>query len=341
VLVGAAGASTTPRLRLLPLAIDDWNTGHELPDIVEGRLFGGHIFVKVQAGGSALAGLRLHVVGVPDYLRESSSDVPVGLEAGQRGSLHAPLAQVNGSAIPADACPLRVRLRVEAGGEILAEKEHRLLCRAIHDRISFVYIDADGSPQMAAVKFPAVSPKTNRSACPRHGCAVLLSTHGMDVTAQRQADCYRPKQGAWVLAPHGRGTHGFNWQGPGHWSVFYALRALQQRAALWPDGRVDVNASRLIFTGHSNGGYGAWFFGTHYPDLALGVAPLAGMATMGTTEEQAPRLVDPALWALLSSSVEEYRGAALAANLRGKPFMARTGVSHRIGDLSRTRLYII
>ena len=47
------------------------------------------------------------------------------------------------------------------------------------------------------------------------GCAVLLSTHGMDVTAQRQADCYRPKQGVWVLAPHGRATHGFNWQGPG------------------------------------------------------------------------------------------------------------------------------
>jgi hypothetical protein len=30
----------------------------------------------------------------------------------------------------------------------------------------------------------------------------------MDVTAQRQADCYRPKQGAWVLAPHGRGASG-------------------------------------------------------------------------------------------------------------------------------------
>ena len=67
---------------------------------------------------------------------------------------------------------------------------------------------------MAAAKFPRVSRKTNRSACPAAGCAVLLSTHGMDVTAQRQADCYRPKRGAWVLAPHGRGTHGFNWQGP-------------------------------------------------------------------------------------------------------------------------------
>ena len=48
---------------------------------------------------------------------------------------------------------------------------------------------------------------------------MLLSTHGMDVTAQRQADCHRRREGAWVLAPSGRHaarletSHGFNWQG--------------------------------------------------------------------------------------------------------------------------------
>ena len=47
------------------------------------------------------------------------------------------------------------------GGEPMARATHKLLCRRIDDRFSFVYLDVDGSPQMAAAKFPAVSPTTN------------------------------------------------------------------------------------------------------------------------------------------------------------------------------------
>ena len=187
-------------------------------------------------------------------------------------------------------------------------------------------------------RFPQVSPKTKVPQCPKRGCAVLLSTHGMDVTAQRQADCYRPKQGVWVLAPHGRGTHGFNWQGPGHWSALAALDALANRAAAWTEARVALSTPyRVIFTGHSNGGFGAWFVGTHYPDMALGVAPLAGMATMGTTEVRRPAGVPDSLWKVIDSTVEEYRGEGLARNLLGLPFMARTGAEDRVIDPRSTR----
>ena len=306
-------------LRLLPLAINDWATGHELPDIVAGRLFSGHILLKVENRGNApLSGVALHVQG--SNILQATTGVPVGLQPGQRSSLHAPLAQIAGTSVVAAQCPLQVKLHIEVNGTVAAKREHRLGCRAIHDRFSFVYIDVDGSPQLAAAKFP--------SSCPEQGCAVLLSTHGMDVTAQRQADCYRPLPGAWVLAPHGRGTHGFNWQGPGHWSALRALDSLAERAGLWQtqteadaETANDVvrvaNPPRVIFAGHSNGGFGAWFFGTHYPDMALGVAPLSGMATIGTTQVPRPAGLPDRLWELVDSSVEEYRGDGLASNLIG------------------------
>ena len=41
-----------PPLRLLPLAIDDWDTGHELPDVVDGHIFSAHVFVRVENHGS-------------------------------------------------------------------------------------------------------------------------------------------------------------------------------------------------------------------------------------------------------------------------------------------------
>jgi len=105
---------------------------------------------------------------------------------------------------------------------------------------------------------------------------VLLVLLGMDVTAQRQAYCYRPKPGLWVLAPHGRYTHGFNWQGPGHWSALAALQALTERADAWSARhqaaggavRVQQQPHRIIFTGHSNGGYGAWLLGRTWSHLS-------------------------------------------------------------------------
>jgi hypothetical protein len=95
---------------------------------------------------------------------------------------------------------------------------------------------------------------------------------------------------------------------------------------------------RVIFTGHSNGGFGAWMLGSHNPDVVLGVAPLAGMATIGTTESvQRPTGVVDKLWAVIDSSVAEYRGDGLAKNMLGLPFIARTGAIDRVIDPQSTR----
>ena len=331
-------------LEIFPLlAYDDWNTGHELPDVVEGRVFGGIIFLRVvNRGRRNVKGVRLAVKG-SRFILPTVSEVPIDVKAGQRVSLHAPLRQVNGTSIPQEACPFKVRLEVNIGDTAATGKYYKLLCRTIHDRITFVFLDVDGSPQIAAAKFPKVSSKYgNRTGCPEDGCAVLLSTHGMDVTAQRQADCYRPKPDLWVLAPHGRGTHATNWQGPGHWHALRALRSLSELAARWTFDRVTVanRPWKVIFTGHSNGGFGAWFFGAHYPDMAVGVATLAGMATLGTTEMQKPAEVHgqmEQIWKVVDSSVTEYRGDAVVKNLLNLPFFARTGLQDRVIDPRATK----
>ena len=89
---------------------------------------------------------------------------------------------------------------------------------------------------------------------------------------KRQADCYAPRPDVWVLAPLGRGTHGYNWQGPGLWSAMTALDALGVGLLSIP-----ADVDRVLFTGHSNGGFGAWLLAGMQPERAAACAPLSGM----------------------------------------------------------------
>ena len=218
---------------VIPLVEDDWHRGHELPDVVNGTIFSGHIFLRFRnIGSTTLHSVSLSVRG-SSHLNASESPSSVSLFPGQVTSLHAPLRQRR--RVTSKACPLRVHLvvrgrysplesprpasRVDDAGEDedneveIAAVQHRLLCRSLNDRFTFVYIDVDGSPQIAAAKFPSPAIHRRRKgsesgsegfttnsvaghyrSCRGYGlgCAVVLSTHGMDVTAQRQADCYQP-----------------------------------------------------------------------------------------------------------------------------------------------------
>jgi pimeloyl-ACP methyl ester carboxylesterase len=325
-------------IRPLPLAIDDWNKGHELPDIVDGRLFSQYIALGVRnLGLKLLRNVSLHVLP-NEFVPGSFSLHAMNAAPQQMLSLASPIRlRANVTVLPA-ACPLAVTLKImsvdDAGNVVGTEQKYRLACKAIDDRFSFVYLTDDGSPQMASAKFP--KGKMKAASCPAGGCGVLLSTHGMDVTCQRQADCYKPKRGVWILAPHGRGTHAMNWQGPGHWSALKAFEALGTiTAARYPSLTPALPPhARVVWTGHSNGGFGAWMLASRYPDWSLGCAPLAGMATLSTTQPDygaAASEIEPMLYALLDTSVAEYRGdlSTVPRNLLGIPFLARTGANDR------------
>ena len=219
---------------------------------------------------------------------------------------------------------LRVSIR-DGAAEEQAAKALTLRCRssAQHHSVTFVFVDADDSPQIAAAKFPAAG------ACGEgnDGCPVLQSTHGMDVTAQRQADCYRTPSPYWVLAPHGRGTHALNWQGSAHAGAERLLSTLARLSGDWRGGAARADPSRLLLTGHSNGGFGALALATLDPDRVLAVAPLAGMLRLGSlpAAAAAQTSVPAPLHQILTAAVSEYDAGPLLSNLEGVPFVARTG----------------
>eukprot|EP01065_Artemidia_motanka_P017794 TRINITY_DN21201_c0_g1_i2.p1 TRINITY_DN21201_c0_g1~~TRINITY_DN21201_c0_g1_i2.p1 ORF type:complete len:863 (+),score=237.14 TRINITY_DN21201_c0_g1_i2:269-2590(+) len=307
------------RVSLLPQDVDDWNRGHSLPDVVLGRPLSGLLAATALLSVDArepVAGLRLEVSG-PSFETAAAALPP--LTPGVPYTAAAPLRAT--ADMQQDACPAAVTVRVvEGDGNEHARQQVRLRCRAARESVTFVYADVDGSPQVASAKLPALA------GCADGGCGVLLSTHGMDVTAQRQADCYRPMRDRWVVAPHGRGTHALNWQGPGHWSATAALRALQSIAGKW-NSSLRINASKVIYTGHSNGGFGAVLLAALDPDSAAAVAPLAGMATIGDSQHAAPprRMIDPTLQGVLDSAGAEYRGDLVLSNLVGVPYLSRAG----------------
>ncbi|CAE8593326.1 unnamed protein product [Polarella glacialis] len=176
--------------------------------------------------------------------------------------------------------------------------------------------------------------------CNEQGCPVILSLHGMDVPASRQAYAYKPKANAWVLAPHGRSAFaGLNWQNQGHRSAWAALAALKEHSRLFGSGDRPADISRVIFTGHSNGGFGALLLATEQPDLALGVAPLAGMLRLhgpSGSAQSSPRKVQK-VQDLLDRSIEPYNLGHVAGNVVGIPCLARTGAEDEVIHPSSTR----
>ena len=311
-----------------------WGEGppaYDLPDVADGELFSEWIHLRVaNIGQGWLTDVRLRVLA-NDYVASASSPMAQHLAPGQRSVLIAPLQTHRGNVtrITGAACPLAVMLRVEgAHGALLSGPEPvtlRLRCRGKGESFLFTFLDADGSPQAAGARAP--TKECREAKVPHEGCAVLVSLHGMDVTAQRQADAYRSKRRLWVLAPHGRATHSFFWQGPAHWHALAALAALRRHAATWHEGRFRAGPQRIL-TGHSNGGYGALLLAALEPAYALAVAPLAGMPLLGDAGRDpagALHTGEAALEAVLAAAAGEYRVDLLAANLRGVPFLARSG----------------
>ena len=106
---------------LIPLAVDDWDKGHELPDVVAGRIFGDRIFLRVENRGAEW--LRNVSLRVLSELLQPTVGESINLQPGQRSSLHAVLRQPDGAGqIPMDACPLSVRLGVMVGSVVVVEK---------------------------------------------------------------------------------------------------------------------------------------------------------------------------------------------------------------------------
>lgn len=103
--------------------------------------------------------------------------------------------------------------------------------------------------------------------------ALILTLHGAGVRAEGQADAYKPKPWAFIVAPTNRRPYGFDWQ---DWGRLDALEVLGNATASYP-----IDPDRVYLTGHSMGGHGVWHVGLAHPDLFAAMGPGAGWTSFG------------------------------------------------------------
>jgi len=104
-------------------------------------------------------------------------------------------------------------------------------------------------------------------------CGILLSLSGVGAKANDQADAHKYRgagqkgdeftfgfERCWVLAPEREGAH--NWEGTGYQTAMRSMHALanmtRHHSAL---KAYAADVARLLYTGHSRGGHGAFMTG--------------------------------------------------------------------------------
>ena len=76
---------------------------------------------------------------------------------------------------------------------------------------------------------------------------------------------------AQIVLPTGRTSWGFDWHGASLTNALNAVGALSIHLYGCPDrSQYQIDQSRLVVAGHSNGGQGAWYLASHYPDKVIG-----------------------------------------------------------------------
>ncbi|KAJ3196267.1 hypothetical protein HK101_009532 [Irineochytrium annulatum] len=190
------------------------------------------------------------------------------------------------------------------------------------------FVDYDGSVQYAMARPPKKGCRTSETRCP-----VVLALHGAGVEASSPfwTQAYRQQEYSWLLFPTGRTPWGFDWHGPSHENVEQALIALQHLHGVPENLKYElaIDLEKLVYTGHSNGGQGAWWLISHHPDRALAAIPASGYMKIQFYTPYYMRVgdayADPMFRGIMESSIAENDVDLYAANMAGVPIMARTG----------------
>ncbi|KAJ6606577.1 hypothetical protein DFH09DRAFT_1242069 [Mycena vulgaris] len=162
----------------------------------------------------------------------------------------------------------------------------------------------------------------------------VLCLHGAGVDIISQAfwiDSLPRQNHSWLVAPSGRTPWGLDWHGPSAkdaWGSVDALVAiLDANSALHP--RKLTADTPVVLMGHSNGGQGAWYLASRFPDRVLGVVPAAAYIK---SQAYVPlvisaHFIDPAARAILESSLTPDDNDLFLSNLVDTSVLAVHGGS--------------
>ncbi|KAG6836615.1 hypothetical protein H0H93_006036 [Arthromyces matolae] len=121
---------------------------------------------------------------------------------------------------------------------------------------------------------------------------------------------------------------GLDWHGPSAqdaWASVDSLCTILRGNVDWEQWRIDADA-RVVLVGHSNGGQGAWYLASRYPDRVAGAAAYLSSETyVPWSMSRSAHYTDPALRAILSSSLTPDDNDLHLSNLVNVPILALHG----------------
>ncbi|KIK95035.1 hypothetical protein PAXRUDRAFT_780281 [Paxillus rubicundulus Ve08.2h10] len=178
----------------------------------------------------------------------------------------------------------------------------------------------------------------------------ILALHGAGVDVLTQsfwADSLMRQTYAWVVMPQGqtawvsfhhhsscfRPNIGLDWHGPSAADAFAAVSALSNIISSSSSGRWKKwgfhPETRVVLMGHSNGGQGVWYMASRWPDRVCAAIPAAGyiksQAYVSWCMSRFAHFIDPALRAVLDSSLTPDDNDLFLGNLTGIPVLAIHG----------------
>ncbi|KAK4056149.1 hypothetical protein OIO90_002880 [Microbotryomycetes sp. JL221] len=176
----------------------------------------------------------------------------------------------------------------------------------------------------------------------------LLALHGAGVdpiTSPFWTHSIKRRDKQWIVWPLGLTTWGFDWHGPSLIDVKAAVANLETAQKLWAKALTAVNTAsachnpslisacpspmQIFVLGHSNGGQGAWYLMSRYPDWVVGGIPASGYVKIQDYVPYhlsvAAHYRDPLLTGILSASLTSLDNDLHASNLQGIPILAIHG----------------
>ncbi|KAK0197474.1 hypothetical protein F5146DRAFT_48465 [Armillaria mellea] len=196
---------------------------------------------------------------------------------------------------------------------------------SVYSPIKGTYFYARSMPTV----FTALPP---RSAGPPKPPILALHGAGVDVVDQSfWPDALPRNSHSWFVIPTGRTPWGLDWHGPSTkdaWASLDALVTILATNAVWLPWKLDLNTPAIIL-GHSNGGQGAWYIASRYPDRVLGVIPAAAyiksQSYVPLTFSRSAHFMDPILLSVLETSLTPDNNDLFLMNLVDTPVLAIHG----------------
>ncbi|KAF9912082.1 hypothetical protein EC991_001028 [Linnemannia zychae] len=204
-------------------------------------------------------------------------------------------------------------------GFLMTSKSLLIVQRKWGEPYMYTFRDFDGT-----VHYAAAIPPSNPESQPSSSAPVLVALHGAGVEVAQSPFWlteYTQRERTWVVLPTGRSPWGYDWHGASVKNVLNAIDSLASTLPGVPEHLrglpgMQPDSNKLFIAGHSNGGQGAWFLATHFPDKAIAVTPAAGYVNI-------KQYVPFTGW--LKSSIIEFDNDVHMSNTVGLPILARTG----------------